>query len=399
MQTEPQKTRISKKKDLVECCDFDPTQRAWIEVSGSAIENNVQQIKSILKPDCKFMAVVKADGYGHDAIFVSEYAIRGGADALGVATLREGINLRKSGIKIPILVLGNIFDQKDLSICFNYHLMPTVSSLSDCLICNNIGKKNLKKFPIHLKIDTGMSRLGFRINDFIENFNTIKLLEYIKVDGIYSHLATADEDNALKEGSFTQNQKIKFESILKEIKIDDNSEIITHLSNSAGTLLGEDFHFDMVRVGLSMYGYNPVLYWKKDIKLRPALALKSKVSFIREIDKDIGVSYGMKFITQRRTKLAVVSIGYADGINRKLSNQINLMFKSKYFPQVGNITMDQLMIDITDSDEIFEGSTVVLLGSEGGNSITPIEWANTCESIVWEILCAFKNRLPRVLTC
>ena len=375
---------------------LDPTQRAWIEVSGAAIESNVKQIRNLLKKDCKLMAVVKADGYGHDAIFVSKYAIRGGADHLGVATLSEGISLRNAGIKKPVLVLGNIYSKRDLLKCFQYDLMPTISSLRECFICNNIGKKYQKEFPLHLKVDTGMCRLGFELKEFIDQFNKIKSCENILIKGIYSHLALADEINALDQNSFTQIQKNKFQDLLKKIKIFRHPGITTHLANSAGTLLSQDLHFDMVRVGLSMYGYNPLINSEINISLQPALFLKSKVTFIRSVKKNTGVSYGSSFITKRDTKLAVVSIGYADGINRKLSNIISVIHDGKTYQQVGSITMDQLMIDITDSNDIKVGDTVILLGKDGDKNITPIDWALKSSSITWEILCAFKNRLPRV---
>jgi len=376
---------------------IDPTQRAWLEVNGNAISNNVRQICSSLKSKCKFMAVVKADGYGHDAKFVSEYAIRGGADQLGVATLQEGIYLRSEGIKIPILILGNVYTKKDLLICFKNNLMPTISSMRECLICNNIGKKYKKNFYLHLKIDTGMSRLGFGIDEFIDIFDAINSFQNICIDGIYSHLATADEDEYLNQESYTNIQKLKFEKLLQDIKITKYPNIKIHLANSAGTFLGKDFHFDMVRVGLSMYGYNPFFNQIVDLKLEPALSLKSKISFIRDIEGDTGVSYGRKFISNQKTKLAVISIGYADGICRKLSNNISVIHNGVKYPQVGAITMDQLMIDITYSKDIKVGDSVLLLGSDGKESISPLEWANKASTIPWEILCAFKNRLPRVL--
>ena len=375
----------------------DPTQRAWIEVNGNAISNNVRKIRSSLKSKCQFMAVVKADGYGHDAKFVSEYAIQGGADLLGVATINEGIYLRSEGIKVPILILGNVYTKKDLSICFKNSLMPTISSMRECLICNNIGKKYKRNFCLHLKVDTGMSRLGFSIDEFIDKFDTINEFHNIYIDGIYSHLATADEDDYLNIKSSTHIQKLKFEELLKKIKITQYPNINIHLANSAGTFLGEKFHFDMVRVGLSMYGYNHFHSQIGDLQLEPALCLKSKVSFIRDIEKNTGVSYGRKFISNQKTKLAVISIGYADGICRRLSNNICVIHNGVKYPQVGAITMDQLMIDITYSKDIKVGDSVLLLGSDGQESISPLEWANKASTIPWEILCAFKNRLPRVL--
>jgi len=376
--------------------DIDPKQRAWIEVKGKAIETNVRHLRSKLRKDCQFMAVVKADGYGHDAKVVSEYAIKGGASQLGVATLKEGIKLRSSGVKKPILILGNLYKKRDLIISYKNDLMPTISSIRECLICNNIGKHYGLKFSLHLKVDTGMSRLGFESDKFVQQFEKIKSFENISIEGIYSHLSSADEDNSLDPKSSTQLQRLKFQKLLNQINLDSNHNIKTHLANSAGMLINKDFHFNMVRVGLSMYGYNPLAKIDKKLSLKPALFLKVKVAFIRIIDHGVGVSYGAKFVSTRKTKLAVLSIGYADGVLRNLSGKINAIHNSKLYPQVGSITMDQMMVDITGSNEIKVGSTMVLLGSEGDKTISPIDWAKESNTIPWEILCSFKNRLPRV---
>ena len=178
--------------------------------------------------------------------------------------------------------------------------------------------------------------------------------------------------------------------------IRDSNEIKIHLANSAGMLLNKDFHFDMVRVGLSMYGYSPLSKIDKNLLLQPALFLKAKVAFIRIIDQGVSVSYGGKFVSNRKTKLAVLSIGYADGVPRNLSGKINVIHNNKFYPQVGSITMDQMMVDITDSNEIKVGSTMVLLGSDGDKTVSPLEWARKSNTIPWEILCSFKNRLPKV---
>ncbi|WP_288246479.1 alanine racemase [uncultured Prochlorococcus sp.] len=376
--------------------EIDLKQRAWIEVKGKAIEINVRQLRSKLSKNCKFMAVVKADGYGHDAKVVSEYAIKGGASELGVATLKEGIKLRSFGVKKPILILGNLYTKRDLIKSFKNDLMPTISSIRECLVCNNIGKHFGLKFALHLKVDTGMSRLGFESNKFVQQFEKIKSFENISIKGIYSHLSSADEDGALNFQSITQLQRLKFNKLLKQINLDSSNQIKIHLANSAGMLLSRDFHFHMVRVGLSMYGYSPLDKIDKNLLLKQALSLKVKVAFIRTIDKGVSVSYGGKFVSHRKTKLAVLSIGYADGVPRNLSGKINVIHNNKFYPQVGSITMDQMMVDITDSNEIKVGSTMLLLGSDGDKTISPLEWARKSNTIPWEILCSFKNRLPKV---
>jgi len=376
--------------------DIDPKQRAWIEIKGKAIEINVRQLRTKLRKNCQFMAVVKADGYGHDAKVVSYFAIKGGASQLGVATLEEGIKLRSFGVKKPILILGNLYTKRDLIISFKNDLMPTISSIRECLVCNNIGKHFGLKFSLHLKVDTGMSRLGFESKKFVQQFEKIKSFENISIEGIYSHLSSADENNALDSQSITQSQRLNFNELLKQINLDRNNEIKIHLANSAGMLLSKDFHFHMVRVGLSMYGYSTLAKKDKNLLLKPAISLKVKVAFIRTIDKGVSVSYGGKFVSHRKTKLAVLSIGYADGVPRNLSGKINVIHNNKFYPQVGSITMDQMMVDITDSNEIKVGSTMLLLGSDGDKTISPLEWARKSNTIPWEILCSFKNRLPKV---
>ena len=376
--------------------NIDPKQRAWIEVKAKALETNVRLLKAKLSKNCLFMAVVKADGYGHDAKLVSEYAIKGGASQLGVATLKEGIKLRSSGVKKPILILGNLYTKKDLIISFKNDLMPTISSLRECLICNNIGNHFGLKFSLHLKVDTGMSRLGFDCKKFVQQFEKINSFENISIEGIYSHLSSADENNSLDLKSSTQLQRQKFLKLLKQINVKKNQNIKKHLANSAGMLLNKDFHFDMVRVGLSMYGYSPLAKIDKNLSLKSALFLKVKVAFIRIIDKGARVSYGGKFVCNRKTKLAVLSIGYADGVPRNLSGKINVIHNNKLYPQVGSITMDQMMVDITGSNEIKIGSTMILLGSDGDKTISPLDWARESNTIPWEILCSFKNRLPKV---
>jgi len=201
--------------------DIDLKQRAWIEVKGEAIETNVRQLRSQLSKNCHFMAVVKADGYGHDAKLVSEYAIKGGASQLGVATLNEGIKLRSSGVKKPILILGNLYTKMDLIISYKNDLMPTISSIRECLVCYNIGKHFGLKFSLHLKVDTGMSRLGFESNKFVQQFEKIKSFENILIEGIYSHLSSADEAKALDSKSTTQLQRLNFNELFfaKLIKI------------------------------------------------------------------------------------------------------------------------------------------------------------------------------------
>ena len=376
----------------------DPCSRAWVEVDSKAIENNSRVLKNFIGKDCLLMAVVKADGYGHGAETVAKAALIGGADSLGVATLEEGIELRKSGLNCQILILGNLINPEELHSSFYWDLIPTISGIREAIICNNIAENKHKKFVIHLKVDTGMTRLGCNCDEVQEFINKIDYLENISLKGIYSHLAIAELDQEKKTGiSFTKLQLNRFEKVLNDLGKRKNFLCI-HLANSAGTLSGRRLHFDMVRVGLSLYGYFPINDVDFNLKLKPALKVKARVTLVREVDKGIGVGYGHLFKTQRKSKLAVVAIGYADGVSRALSGKISAAIDGILVPQVGAIAMDQMVFDITDKPDIKTGQVLTILGIDGGVSISPMNWSELSGSIPWEVLCSFRNRLPRVVT-
>ncbi len=375
---------------------IDPRQRAWVEVSPDAIKANTLAIRSLLDEQCLLMAVVKADGYGHGSETVAEAALAGGATNLGVATLQEALELRKAGIVCPILVLGNLINPEDLDACIHWDLMPTLSSAREALLCNQIAESHDKEFCVHIKVDTGMTRLGCDLRLASELIQLVDNLKNLSLRGIYSHLALADVEANGQANSFTSKQKEKFETLLSSV-MPRGKPLYRHLANSAGTLRDKGLHFDMVRVGLALYGYSPLKDLRNNFSLQPALAVRAKVTLLRDVPSDTGVSYGHTFITQRPSRLAVVGIGYADGISRALSGKMSVLIDGKFYPQVGSITMDQLVIDITESPQIQIGSVVTLLGVDGDSAITPYDWSEISGSIPWEILCSFKYRLPRVV--
>ena len=370
----------------------DPRQRAWIEVDSSAIESNTRALKGLIADGCLLMAVVKADGYGHGAETVARAALRGGADNLGVATLQEGIELRQAGLTCPILLLGNLIRTEEFEACIHWRLMPTLSSFRDALICQEIAEASGLKLNAHLKVDTGMTRLGCDLNEALTLIQTIDSFNNVVLKGVYSHLAMADDFSS----SVTIDQQQRFEKLVRVLD-EKNNEYCCHLANSAATLRDSSLHYNMVRVGLALYGYIPDSHCKDDLGLKPALAVKARVTFIREVPKGIGVSYGHRFITKRSTRLAVVGIGYADGVSRALSGRISVLINSQLLPQVGCITMDQLLIDATDRADVEIGTVVTLLGFDGEQCITPQQWCNWGGSIPWEVLCGFKYRLPRIV--
>jgi len=382
----------------IKLINSDPCSRAWVEVDSKAIENNSRVLKNFIGKDCLLMAVVKADGYGHGAETVAKAALIGGADSLGVATLEEGIQLRNAGLKCQILILGNLINSEELYSSYCLDLIPTISGIREAIICNNIAENNQKKFPIHLKVDTGMTRLGFNCNEVKECISKIDYLENISLKGIYSHLAIADLGQRKNTRiNFTQTQLNRFEKVLNDLGKRDRS-ICRHLANSAATLADSGLHFDMVRVGLSLYGYFPVNDSHFNLNLIPALKVKARVTLIRDVEKGIGVGYGHFFKTQRKSKLAVVAIGYADGVSRTLSGKISASIDGVLVPQVGAIAMDQMVFDITDKPDVKIGQVVTLLGKDGEVFISPQNWSDLSGSIPWEVLCSFRNRLPRVVT-
>jgi len=376
----------------------DPCSRAWVEVDSKAIENNSRVLKNFIGEDCLLMAVVKADGYGHGAETVAKAALIGGADSLGVATLEEGIQLRNAGLKCQILILGNLINSEELYSSFCWDLIPTISAIREAIICNNIAENNHKKFVVHVKIDTGMTRLGCDCDEVKELISKIDSLENISLKGIYSHLAIADSDQGKNNHkNFTQIQLNRFEKVLNNLG-ERSIPICRHLANSAGTLSDSCLHFDMVRVGLSLYGYFPLNDYESDLNLTPALKVKARVTLIRDVEKGIGVGYGHFFKTKRKSKLAVVAIGYADGVSRALSGKISASIDGVLVPQVGAIAMDQMVFDITDKPDIQTGQVLTLLGKDGEVFISPQSWCVLSGSIPWEVLCSFRNRLPRVVT-
>ncbi len=375
----------------------DPRQRAWLEIDSKAIESNVITLKKLIGDKCHLMAIVKADGYGHGVETVAKAAVLGGASYLGVASLHEGIQIRKLKIDCPVLILGNLTTVDDIDSCLYWNLLPTISSIDDAKTCQKIGSKYGLKFKIHLKIDTGMTRLGCDLKDAWHLFNSILQMKNVSLDGIYSHLAQADGDlEGESQKIFTSKQHEIFFDLYKKMSIASNKTCF-HLANSAGTLRDKKLHYNMVRTGIALYGYSPIYNLKNKIRLKPAMSVKAKITFIRKVPPNVGVSYGNIYKTKKPSILAVVGIGYADGVSRSLSGKIFALFKGKYLPQIGAITMDQLVLDITDSPQLKVGDVVTLLGNDGTDFISAIHWSEMSGSIPWEVLCNFTHRLPRVI--
>ncbi|WP_373533899.1 alanine racemase [Microcoleus sp.] len=367
-------------------------QRAWVEIDLAALTHNVKQLKNLLSPQTELMAVVKADAYGHGAVAVSQTVLQAGASWLGVATIPEGIELREAGIEAPILLLGATHTAAQVRAIAQWHLQPTICTAKQALIFSEVLASLDRSLPVHAKLDTGMSRLGTPASEATEFVQLVKRLPNLKLASIYSHLATADSPDP----AVMNVQHDRFKRAIEQIQTAGINPPRLHLANSAAALANPDLHYDLVRVGLATYGIYPAPHLQSIASLQPAMQVKARITQVKTIAAGTGVSYGYQFIASQQTQIAVVGIGYADGIPRNLSNKIQVLVRGKFVPQIGAVTMDQLMLDVTDIPNLEVGEVVTLLGKDGENEITADSWAEILGTISWEILCGFKHRLPRV---
>jgi alanine racemase len=370
------------------------SQRAWVEINLGALSNNVQQLKKIVSDTTSILAVVKADAYGHGAVTVAKTALQSGASWLGVATVPEGIQLREAGIQAPILILGATHTPEQVHAIAHWRLQPTIYSPKQALVFSQEleAVDYNSSLPVHVMIDTGMSRLGTNWQNAGEFVQFVRRLPHLDINGIYSHLATADSPDT----SVMNLQHQRFEKAIAEIKSLGIKLPCLHFANSAGTLVDSSLHYDMVRPGLAIYGLSPAPHLKAGVNLKGVMQVRARVTQVKTIEKGTGVSYGYTYIAPKDMRLAVVGIGYADGVPRNLSNKMQVLIRGQRMSQIGSITMDQLMLDVSAIDDIQEGEIVTLLGQDGEEEITADDWAKQLGTISWEILCSFKHRLPRV---
>lgn len=371
---------------------FVQTRRdAWVEVSLSAIEENVKKIKQQLNPNIKLLAVVKADAYGHGSTMTAPTIIASGVDMLGVASVDEGIQLRNAGITAPILVLGSAPNWSFLSATEN-NIDISIYSDEHLKECLNVFKRLNKQPEVHIKLNTGMNRIGIDSKASIDFIKAAAECDYIKINGLFTHLACAED----YEKSKVQNDK--FVNIINSCNVND---YIIHAANTAGLLSYKEMHYDMARAGIGIYGLMPDM--PKGVKnlpeLKQVISLKGRIVNIQNLNRGEGISYGFSYITSfDNTKIATIPIGYADGVPRVLSNKIYGLLNGKRIRQVGNITMDQMMFDITDVESINVGDVVTLIGQDGNEFISIDSWAHKLNTINYEITCRLRVRLPRIYT-
>ena len=370
------------------CC------RAWVEIDLAALRHNVQQLRGVRPAFTQLMAVVKADAYGHGAVTVAQTVLQAGAAWLGVATVPEGIELRAAGIQAPILVMGAVNSTEEMQAIAHWRLQPTLVNPKQALVFSETLAKLSAARPlgVHLKIDTGMTRLGFPWAEAVDFVRFVHQLPHLKIDSLYSHLATADDPNP----ATMQLQQQRFTAAVESLQRQHLLPPRLHLANTAATLADPTLHYDLVRVGLGLYGVYPAPHLQTQVDLQPVIQIKARITHLKAVPAGTGISYGHQYVCDRPIRLAVVGIGYADGVPRILSNRLQVLVKGHLAQQIGAITMDQLMLDVTGIPNLQEGDVVTLLGRDGSHTLSPDDWAAMANTISWEILCGFKHRLPRI---
>jgi len=360
------------------------------EINLTYLHSNIKNIREKVGKNITIMGIVKANAYGHGLEEISQSLVQFGVEYLGVGFLEEGIQLRTSGITSPIVVLGGVlFDQVQKFLAFDLEI--TVSSFELAQRINDeVASSNGRKARVHLKIDTGMERLGIHREHAVDFVEKVSRLPKLDVVGIFSHFASSDSDY-----SFTQEQLQQFTSLLNEIEKRKIEIPFKHIANSGAILNGTDSYFNMIRPGILMYGVYPSNEAKKSISVTPILSLKSKIVYLKEVQANRSISYGRTFFTNRTSRIATIPIGYGDGYFRSLSNNVEVLIHGKRFPSIGTICMDQLMIDITDGEHIHVGDDVTLIGKDGHNDIRVEEIANKVGTNSYEVLTNISTRVPR----
>lgn len=371
---------------------FKHLRPVWAEVNLDKLQHNIREIKKVCG-DKKIMAVIKADAYGHGALNIAPVLLENGADSFAVAVLSEAVELRRAGIDCPILILG-FTPPSFIDDIIKYDIDQTVFSYDFAKSLSECAKRKNKIAKIHIAMDTGMGRIGYLPNEeSIDEIIKISELPNLKIMGAFSHFSTADE----MDKTYTNMQVERFNWFLNELKKREVCIGKTHIYNSAAIIDLQEGLGDQVRPGIILYGYYPSNEVNKDIiSLKPVMSLKTNVINIKKLKKGEYVGYGRKFVTKEDTMIATLPVGYADGYSRLLTGKAKVLVKGQFAPVVGNICMDQCMIDVSHIENVNVGEEVTLIGEDGENSITAEELANLIGTISYEILCVLGKRVPRV---
>jgi alanine racemase len=363
----------------------------WIEIDLKAIRHNLLQARKLIRSDTAVLAPVKANAYGHGILEVSKTLACAGVDYLGVSTIDEALLLRRNDLKkIPILMLGSVLTQA-AGVVVGNNITQTVSDIGLALAINSCAKKQDKRAKVHVKIDTGMGRIGVWHKDALRLIAALSVMENIQIEGIFSHFSSSDENSVI-----THRQMRDFSSLIEEIDELGMSIKYRHMANSMAVIDYENSHMNLIRPGLILYGLWPRPNLSSSrIKLKPALSLKSRVVFLKDVPPGRGISYGHTHKTKKHTTIATIPIGYGDGLNRRLSNKGHVIIRGKKAPIAGRVCMDQIMVDTGHIENVKLGDIVTVIGRHGQQSIAVEEIAGLCDTIPYEVICWLDKRVPR----
>jgi alanine racemase len=360
-------------------------------VDRSAIRHNFKKIREKILPDIKVLAVVKADAYGHGAVEVARVLESIGCDIFGVALCEEGMELREAGIKAPIVVLGGSYPNQPKEF-LRYNLTPVVFNTDTALLLNEHARKSRTVINIHVKVDTGMGRLGFLPDQIGSFLKKLKKLENIELEGILSHFAEVDEEDK----SYSKKQLDCFLEVLNVVKKMDYEPKLIHMANSAAIVDYPSAHFNLVRPGIMLYGSYPNKRFKGKIELRAVMKLKTEVIQLKRVSRGFSVSYGRRYVTDKETVIATIPIGYSDGYPRCLSGSGDMLVSGKRARVIGMVCMDLTMLDVSDIDGVSVGDEVVVMGRQNEEEITVDDIAEKAGMIPYDVLCGINKRVPRV---
>ncbi len=373
-------------------CGF-PLRPAWAEINLAAIGHNVRQFKNHLSPRTSIMAIVKADGYGHGAVEVARAAVAAGVSFLGVGLVEEAVQLRENGFDVPILILGFTPAEYAPYLC-RYNLTPSVFTMEEADAFARAARNCAQELAVHIAVDTGMGRVGCfpceKADGFIAH---VAALQGLVLQGIYTHFASAD----LADKSFACRQLKRFNDLVCRLEAQGIHIPVKHTANSAASIDLPETHFDMVRIGISLYGLYPSAEVKRSaVKLRPVMSLKARIIFTKDVPAGTGISYASTYVADRPVRIATLPLGYGDGYPRKLSNVGQVLVKGKRAPVVGRVCMDQTMINVQDIGGVSAGDEAVLFGRQGEALLHVDEVAGWVDTINYELVTRISGRIPRV---
>jgi len=377
----------------------------WAEIDLNAYAHNIRELRRVTQPAARLMAVVKANGYGHGAAEVARTALRNGADCLGVARLHEAVELRKAGLDAPILIFG-YSPPGSAPTLIDYDLSQTVYSPTTAAALSGQAVRQGKKIKIHIKIDSGMGRLGLLLDQAaggnsynipavktVREVETISRLANLEVEGIFTHFATSDS----ADKSYANSQLKRFMGFLDLLDRAGLRPPVRHAANSGAVIDMPDAHLDMVRPGIATYGLYPSDEVNKDhVALQPVMTLKSRIIHLKKVAAGFHISYGITYRTKKPTTIATVPVGYADGYNRLLSSRGHMLLHGHRVPIVGRVCMDLTMLDVGGLKDVKIEDEVVVFGQQGDGSVTADELAATLNTINYEIVTSISARVPRV---